>query len=140
MLSFILLSTSTPAHAYVYWGNPEFKLSIDRTEGDLVSGVADLAGIRVHKCGGGYTDYVADETIDPIVPWTTTIEGGDLCAVEVLWDSVVQVWSSAFALKSNSASHVFYLEGATAQVPLTPFVVTGGTFSGSTPNIHVAFD
>jgi hypothetical protein len=137
MLPFITALTA-PAAAYVYIGNPPLTVQVLRSEGDLTSGSAWLRGVRVHTCGGGYTDYTADVAIDPTEGWSTTITGGDLCGVTVRWETDVVVASSAFELAYEYPTSAVELTGsAYDQVALTPFVVESGTFSGSNPKVRI---
>ena len=134
LLSMLMMSQ---ADAYVYWGNPELKLEIQRAEGDLLGGTADLRGVRVHKCAGGYTDYFANQVIDPVAGWTVQITGGDLCGVQVRWDSDVEVWSDTFELSSSKLIHAVSLQGTVSEGPFAPFTVTSGAFSGSNPKVRI---
>ena len=132
------LLLAAPAEAYVYVGNPPLTLQVVRTEGDLVAGSAVLLGVRVHTCGGGYTDYLVDEGIDPTETWTTTIAGGDLCGVTVRWDSDVLVATSSFEVRYEYPTSAIVLTGAAYDpVALAPLVVESGTFSGSSPKVRV---
>ena len=140
MIAFLALNPLNTANAYVFWGNPELKLEIDRKDGDLTGGDVDLLAVRVHRCGGGYDDYFANQTIDPVAGWTTTIEGGNLCSVQVRWDSDAQVWSNAFTLKSTVLIHTVSIGGPVSKASWTPFTVAAGSFSGTNPNVVITID
>ncbi|MCB9678035.1 MAG: hypothetical protein H6737_23245 [Alphaproteobacteria bacterium] len=137
MLALLALFVSPNADAYVFWGNPTLKLEIDRSEGDLTGGTVDLLGVRVHKCSGAYADYYADQTIDPVVGWSTTIAGGNICQVQVRWDSDGQVWSSAFTLKSSVLVTSVDIDAPVSSEPWSPYVVASGSFSGSDPEVVI---
>lgn len=139
MLTLLTLAVS-PANAWVTTGNPKLTVSIDRSEADLTGGYGILDGVRVHECSGNYEDYTANVTFDPTHGWSTTIAGGDICMVEVLWDPATFVWSDDFELKSVVTSHNVKIGGATNTTPWTPFMVTEGDFFGSDPVVTVAFD
>lgn len=140
MFAILSLLAVAPAEAYVYWGNPEFKLEISRTEGDLIGGQVDLIGVRIYKCGGGFNDYIADATIDPTDGWTTTITGGNLCGARVFWGSDGTVWSNAFTLKSDVDRSDVPLTGTTSSAAWEDWVVASGSFSGSSPVVKVTID
>lgn len=123
------------AQAYVFWGNPELKVEVDRSEGDLLAGEVDLLGIRVHACDSSYTDYTVGATIDPVDGWSTEIYGGDLCSVEILWDSPAYVWSKDFLLKSQATSHTVSIGGTVSSTAWTPYSVAAGSLAGSDPQV-----
>lgn len=137
MFAILSLLLTPSAEAYVFWGNPELKLEIDRTEGDLVEGDVELVGVRVTRCNGTYNDYMADTPIDPVAGWTTTISGGNLCRATAWWSSDGVIWSSAFTLKSDVEFSPVDIVGPVSSAAWEDWVVTGGTFTGSHPVVKV---
>jgi len=137
----LLLALTNTADAFVFIGNPKLKIEAVRTESDLVDGEAYLDAVRVHKCGGGYTDYQIDQWIDPVEGWETTISGGNLCGASVKWGSDLLVESSSFQLRYEQVvTHVPFASVAGGEEELTPFVVESGSFSGSNPMLMVTLD
>lgn len=137
----LLLALTNTADAFVFIGNPKLMVEAVRTEGDLTDGQVYLDAVRVHKCGGGYTDYPIDEWIDPVEGWETTISGGDLCGASVKWGSDLMVESSAFELRyEQMVTQVVFASAAGGEEELTPFVVESGSFSGSNPVLMVTLD
>ncbi len=134
----LLLQITVAAHAFVYVGNPPLTLQVVREEGDLSSGSVEVTGVRVHRCGGGYTDYPIDELVDPTEPQTLVIAGGDLCAVSVGWSTDLVVASAAFEVRYEHAWTTVLLTGAARdEAELAPLVVDSGTFTGSEPALRV---
>jgi hypothetical protein len=121
--------------AYVYWGNPKLKVDLVRAEADLDSGAADLYGVRVHQCGGGYDDYVVEDDVDPVAGFELTIDGGDLCGVELRWDSDVTATSTgAFVLRYEQVVTAITFDATgSGEADFDPFTVDQGTHTGSTP-------
>ncbi len=139
MLSVLLFMSLS--EAYVFVGNPKLNVVVDRSESDLVDGTASLDKVRVHQCGGGYTDYEIDAWIDPVNGWGTTIGGGNLCAISLKWHTDVWVESTAFLLRYEELTTTFTLTSSgTGTVSFSPFVVEEGSFSGSTPNFAIWLD
>lgn len=139
MLTLLTLLTN-PANAWNTSTNPQIVVKVVRDEADLTGGYAELDGVRVHYCGGGYTDYTANATFDPVQGWSATINGGNLCMVEVIWDSSTFVWSEDFELKSSVTSHNVKITTSENATDWTPFMLADGTFWGSDPKLIVAFD
>ena len=75
--SALFLALASSAHAFVFIGNPKLHLEVSRAEADLTGGDAYVDLVRVHACGGGYTDYAVEQWVDPTDGWDTTIAGGD---------------------------------------------------------------
>ena len=137
MFSLLTTLVATPAHAYLGWGNPTLTVAIVRDENDFATGAAYLDGIRVHHCNGSYDDYVANTSIDPTVGYSTTITGGDLCYVELLWDAPTVVTNNSFTLKANVTSSIVPIEGEVSTKDWNPFFVISGSFSGTEPEIEI---
>lgn len=130
----------SPAEAIIYAGNPHLDLTVQRAEADLDSGEVDLAKLRLHACGGGYTDHEVDETIDPVAGYGLDIDAGDWCAVTVYWDTAMVLDAdngSPFTLEVDHASTYVPLSASIQPVDLVPFDVVSGSVSGSAPSLRV---
>ena len=140
MLALFTLFFASNAYAYTYWGNPELSVHMDRDEADLVDGTATLGSVVVHACAGGSTTYTRNQVIDPVAGTRFTITGGDLCAVDLVWTTDVEVDGDTFTLASSSAVDTVTLVGTTSTADWVPFSVVSGQFSGSHPEWVVTID
>ncbi len=139
--SALFLALASSAHAFVFIGNPKLHLEVSRAEADLTGGDAYVDLVRVHACGGGYTDYAVEQWVDPTDGWDTTIAGGDLCGVSVKWGSDVSVQSSTFALRYEQlVTQVPFTTSTGGATSLTPLVVESGTLTGSPPVLQATLD
>lgn len=144
-LSFTLLSLlSNPAStlAIVHGGNPNLHIHVDQAAGYLTQGSVDLDKVRVESCGGGFTDYQVDQSIDPVAGFDLSISGGDLCGVELFWDSEMMLDGSgpqgAFSLSYDQTSTWIALP-AQPQA-LTPWTPETGIVHGGNPNIYLSIN
>ncbi len=140
-VTLVLLLCSTQAHAWIYSGNHKVSILVDRPEADLDAATVVLDRIRMHKCGGGYTDYEIDQSIDAASGWSTTVSGGSLCGISFDWDTDMlidtQDWSATYSEYRTSQT----LDGTeTVWTALTPFTVTEGQFFGKAPRLYVSLD
>lgn len=141
LFSALALGISHTAQAWLFLGNPKISIAVDRPEVDLVSATVVLDQVRVHKCGGGYTDYAVDETIDAVAGWDITVTGGDLCGVSFDWDSTMAIEGDDWALDYDEVRTSVTLDGSTTVwTGLTPFTVTEGEFSGNPPRLYVTVE
>ncbi len=138
---FPLFFILSQAHAYIFIGNPGTTISVDPA-GGLTEAEATVDAIRVHKCGGGYTTFDIDETVDLIAGITIDIQPGDLCGVSVDWGSDVTFGTDAWSGTYDEPYTSVTLDGSpsTVSTALTPFEVTSGTFSGSPPRLVVTVE
>jgi hypothetical protein len=137
----VVVSLSSPAHAYIYVGNPELTVRVARPAGDLTASSAHLARIREHKCGGGTVDVWIDETVDLRAGFTVSVPGGDLCGFSFDWDSAVVTSTSGWTVSyAESFTSVAMPDAPTGWTALTPFTVTAGSFSGDAPRLLVSVD
>jgi hypothetical protein len=137
-LSLGLLLVSSPAWAYVWFGNPpDVRIEIDRLEHDLVAATATVDAVRMHACGGGYTDYGVGQTLDLTSPVTLTVGTGAWCGASVVWGSAVTVTNGTWTVVYDDpyTSVAIDADPDTTAQPLTPFDVTSGTFSGYAPRL-----
>ena len=134
MLSLLLLAS---AHATLYFGNPNLGFRVDRPAGDYVAGSVTLDKVRVHHCGGGFTDYEVDSVIDPVAGYTLTIAGGDHCALTFAWASALVIEGHGslgpFTVRYAAGATTVPLSEEIAPVALTPYSVASGSMSGGAP-------
>ena len=145
-LSFSLLAllSNLPAisSAIVHGGNPNVHFHVDQAPGYLTQGSVDLDKVRVEYCAGGFSDYTVDETIDPVAGFDLSISGGDLCSIELFWDSEMMLDGAgplgAFSLNYNQTSTWVPLP-AQPQA-LTPWTPEAGIVHGGNPNIYLSIN
>jgi hypothetical protein len=115
------------------------KLQVDRAAGDLTSAVGTLDAVRMHACGGGYTDFAVDEELDLTTQVTVTVSAGAWCGVSALWGSSLVIsngsWTVEYAEPYTSA--VIDSNPEDTSVALTPVDVVSGTPSGLPPRLYV---
>lgn len=136
-----VLSSLFPAHAWTWVGTPVLTVMVDRPAHDLASGSAVLTKIRMHTCGGGYTDYSVGQTLDPTQPYSRSIGAGDWCGVTVVWGSDVEVsTTSATAVYDEPYTSAEIEDGDPFSVAMTPYEVASGTWSGVAPRLYVLIE
>ena len=139
-----LALSAAPAHAIVYGGNPDLSLKVDRPPHDIVEASVDLATVRVHTCGGGYTDYTIGDPVDLALGFSIPIANGDYCAVTVFWDSVMTIVGDNpdydFVLEYSYASTGLQLQGTEQAVGLAPFTLVSGIIYGGNPALVVRIE
>lgn len=138
----LLAALFTPANtqAIVHGGNPNLHFEVQQGPGYLTEGSVDLDKVRVELCGGGFTDYQVDDTIDPVDGFDLTISGGDLCGVELFWDSEMFLDGvgplGAFSLSYDKAST--YVPLPAQPQALTPWTPETGIVHGGNPNLTLS--
>ncbi|MEL6342473.1 MAG: hypothetical protein AAFV53_05030 [Myxococcota bacterium] len=134
----------SPAYAVVHAGNPHLEFWVDPPEGSLTTGDVTLDRVRVHLCGGGYTDYPVGAAIDPVAGYGLTIQGGDLCKVTFFWDSDMTLEGSnaigAYSLRYTEAFTEVVLSGPDYGADLDPFIVENGVVHAGNPHLPVEVD
>ena len=121
VVSSLVMALAEPsAHAVIYIGNPNLGFHVDRQQHDYVSGSVDLDTVRVHHCGGGYTDYPVGQTIDPVDGFDVAIAAGNHCSVTLFWGSVMVVDGPSYSLE--------YDEASTAVTLASPIAAVSGLF------------
>lgn len=135
-----LVALGSTAHAFVYVGNPNLGFRVDRPADDYLSGSVVLTKVRVHKCGGGYTDYPVGATVDPVAGGTVPIGAGDLCFATFFWGSTMEIDGPAYSLEVDDSTTTVTLGAEIAPVALTPYEVTSGTMTGGGPWLLVDVD
>ena len=133
---------STPADAYVYAGNPKITIEVTRAEDDLTSADVWLESVKVHACDGSTPTVVTvDAATDLTQPWSTTIAGGDLCGVSVRYDSALTIDTASWSVEHDEPKTQVVFNGwDPVTVPLTPFTVQSGTFSGNPPALILTLE
>lgn len=143
-VSCLVLVLAAEAHAVYYAGNPTVGFRVDRPAGDYDDGAVDVDKLRVHHCGGGYTDYDVSAVVDPVAGHEVTIAGGDHCSLTWFWDSDVVIdgtgASGAFTVEATADSVTIPLDTEIDPVLLTPWSVTSGTMGGGGPWILTYVD
>lgn len=134
------LAGPVTAWGYVWFGNPQgVVVSIERPEDDLASATAAVTAVRMHACGGGYTDYPVGATLDLTDPITVEIDAGAWCGASVRWGSAVTVsngsWTTSYTEPYTSVT--IDEDPEDASVALTPFDVVSGSFSGNAPRLRI---
>ena len=129
--------TPNEAHAAWYFGNPVVTFRADRPAGDYVDGSVLLDKLRVHHCGGGYTDYEVDETIDPVAVNQVGIGAGNHCALTFYWASDLDIDGfgglGAFTVRYSEPTTTLVLDADIDPVALTPYSVVSGSMSSGSP-------
>jgi hypothetical protein len=134
------LFVSTPAFAWTWFDNlPVVSVRINRSTNDVTSAVGYVEDIRMHKCGGGFTDYAVDQTIDLKNAFTKTVGTGDWCGVSVRWGSNVAITNGAWTVQYSELFTALPIDSkpATMNTALTPYDVSTPTFSGTAPRLYV---
>ena len=143
-ISLLALLSNLPAttSAIVHGGNPNLHIHVDQAQGYLTQGSVDLDHVRVAYCGGGFSDYTVADSIDPVAGFDLTISGGDLCSVELFWDSEMMLDGvgpqGAFSLSFDQTSTWIALP-AQPQA-LTPWTPETGIVHGGNPNIYLSIN
>lgn len=128
------------ALAVQYQGTPVFTFRVDRPAGDYVEGAVGLEKLRVHHCGGGYTDVSVGATVDPVAPVSIPVPAGDHCAVTLHWSTDLDVDGPTWTVRYAQASTTLVLEEEIAPKLLSPWTVVAGTMQGGGPWLLAAID
>jgi hypothetical protein len=140
----IVLLLSLPAHAFLFGGNPDVRVEVQRPAGDLLSGSVELQTLRVHSCSGGYTDYPVGDAIDPVEGATIAIAGGDLCALRFYWATDMSLAGygtlGSFALLYSEPYTTISVDPEIVSVPLTPYDLVSGSMTSGAPRLTVTVD
>jgi hypothetical protein len=136
--AFLLVALATPsASANIYGGNPQLTVHVVRPQQDLTTADVTLGKIRMHACGGGYTDYSVGQSVDLVSGYTQAIGAGDWCGVTFFWDDTLLIdgWDQygAFTVSYSQSSTYYQIDPAVSPVALTPNSVTNGTLYPTTP-------
>jgi len=101
--------------------------------------------IRVHNCGGGYTDYaMSGERIN--IPFATDsgiakgIVAGNYCGLTFYWGSEIDINGSGFTVEYSEATTAVALNTVIDPVYLSPYTVISGSMSGLGPWLHVTIN
>lgn len=132
MLPFFSL-LSAPAGAVVYIGNPALGFRVDRPQDDYVQGVVVLDKVRVHHCGGGYTDVAVGETIDPVQLTFVGLPAGDHCSLTWYWGSALDVDGPSYTVRYAEPTTTVDLDVEIPPKRLAPYSVVSGSMSGGGP-------
>jgi hypothetical protein len=138
-LVFVLLAAATPAWAVIYTGNPDMSFRVDRTEHDFVGGDVYLQKFRMHYCGGGYSDYTVNASVDPAAGYNHAVSPGDYCGITFFWGSSLEIEgaNNAFLIDFDATSTYLQLGTPIPPATLAPFDVVSGNYSGSNPKLSV---
>ncbi|MCB9673446.1 MAG: hypothetical protein H6736_24700 [Alphaproteobacteria bacterium] len=134
-----MLTLGTPAHAAIYSGNPATTFRIDRPQGDLTDGDVNVYKLRIHYCGGGYTDYSVKQWVDPVDGFSVTINGGNLCSATVFWDSDIVLHGNGFEIVAEPTLTSVSLDPI-KDADVLPWHVTEGNPGAGTPQLLVELD
>lgn len=144
MFTTLLLLLVPSASAIIYGGNPELTLQVTRPTGDLDDGGVLLHKVRLVACGGGWTDFVIDETIDPVVGYTLDVSAGDWCTARFYWDNDLILngtnSNGSYRMRYEQDVTVVTLGSPIVPVALTPYVTVFGIIYGGNPELHVVID
>lgn len=135
-----LVSLSSLALAVQYQGTPALTFRVDRPAGDYVEGAVGLEKLRIHHCGGGFTDVTVGAGVDPTDPTTVGIPAGDHCAVTFHWSTALVVDGPAFTVRYAEETTTVVLDTEIAPKLLSPWTVIAGTMSGAGPWLLVDVD
>jgi hypothetical protein len=124
---------SAPAHAFIYVGNPSLGFRVDRPQADYVDGAVHLDKIRVHHCGGGYTDVTVDQTLDPVALNHVAIPAGDHCSLTWYWGGDLDVDGASYTVRYAEATTTVVLDAEIPPKSLSPYSVVSGSMSGGGP-------
>jgi hypothetical protein len=131
---------SMDAHAIYYIGNPNLGFKVDRPAHDYVGGSVGLTKVRVHHCGGGYTDYSVGQTIDPVDGYDIPIASGDYCELTFYWSSVMDITGPSYTVRYSESTTSVTLDAPIDPVALMPYSVVSGSMSGAGPSLIVVID
>ena len=142
---FVSLLLLTPkAEAVIYVGNPDLGFRIDRPADDYVGGTVTLTKVRVSHCGGGFTDYAVNQTLDPVAVYTLPIAAGDHCSVTYYWGSALLIDGEGsqglFTVRYAQATTTVTLKADIDPVALSPYSVVSGSMSGGAPWLLMDID
>ncbi len=136
----LLLLVAPPAAAVTYDGTPWLTFHVDRPAGDYVGGEVDLTGVRVHHCGGGYTDVAVNDTFDPVAGGGFAVPSGDHCSLTFAWGSALEIDGPSFTVSYSETTTAVPLDTPIDAVYLSPYTVVSGSMSGYGPWLYVTID
>lgn len=127
-----LLALALPAHAVVYGGNPGITVRIAHVPDDLDYGVATAVKVRLHACGGGFTDYWIGEAVDPVAGFTIPVDAGNWCAAVVYWEDEPVLYGNSYVIAATETSHggALVANGPTLD-PFYHTVIQGVVYGGN---------
>ena len=141
LVPLLLLSN---ARAVIYAGNPNLGFRVDRPADDYIGGTVTLDKVRVHHCGGGWTDYPVGQVIYPVAHYTIRFAAGDHCRVSYYWGSALEIDGDGslgpFAVAYSQAITTVTLAADIDQIPLAPYSVVSGSMSGGAPWLLMSID
>jgi len=145
VLAALALSTfggliAPPAQAVIYGGNPHITFTADRLEADLDEGDVTIEKVRMHYCGGGYTDITVDEQVDLVAGWGLDFAPGNYCAVKLFWDTDLlldgtDTNNNAFTISHDAAFTHIGLTTGSSTVALSQVDWIVGVIYGGNPHI-----
>ena len=137
-LALLALWSSLPARAIIYGGNPTLTVHIERAEGDLDGGLASPQKVRLHACGGGYTDFAIGGTVDPVEGFSVPVVAGNWCGIVLFWEEPTTLWgensSGPWEITVHDPAHGGALGSSPTVVPLY-FTVEEGIIYGGNPTL-----
>jgi hypothetical protein len=136
----LLLGLTGSADAITYDGTPVLRFRVDRPANDFVSGEVELIGVRVHHCGGGYTDVSVNDVFDPVAGGQFGIPAGDHCQITFAWGSDLEVQGPGYVVVYSESTTAVPLDEAIDPVYLSPYTVVSGSMSGYGPWLVVTID
>ena len=139
MICVASLTLASTADAGVLIGNPNLGFRVDRQQGDYTGGDVTVEKVRVFDCGGGYTDYVIDKVVDPVVGYELAINGGHLCSATWFWDTDFEVDGfgvlGAFTVEATENSTAVTLSEDIPWISLNPWSLISGNMMGGGPKL-----
>ncbi|MCB9688556.1 MAG: hypothetical protein H6735_26195 [Alphaproteobacteria bacterium] len=133
----LALLLAAQAHAYIYTGNPDFGVEVNRLANDYVEGDVHLDKVRIVRCDASWTDYTVDGDVDVVAGFTLTVAGGDLCAAVFYWGSTMTIDGDgslgAFTVSYDKATTTVLFDDPITPKALTPYTVTSGSMEGWGP-------
>jgi len=123
-------------HAFVWVGNPTLHVEVDGD--DLVSASATVETVTVVYCDDTTEEVGVDQAISLGSGVDVQVPGGDICAIDVLFDGTVSAAQQAAAGSASSPSVQVPVDSAGPHAAdLTGFQITQGTWSGDEPVVVV---
>jgi hypothetical protein len=116
-----------------YSGTPIVDFRVDRPADDYIDGTVTLTKIRVHACGGGYTDVTVGQTIDPVAVQSVQIPAGDHCQLTFYWSTSLDIDGPTYTVRYSSSTTAVPLSADIEPVYLSPWSVVSGSMSGGGP-------
>ncbi|MBX2802409.1 MAG: hypothetical protein KTR31_32315 [Myxococcales bacterium] len=136
------LVVGTTAHATLMTGNPgDATLKVDVGSNTLTWGSVDLDKVRLHWCGGGFTDHNVGQNIDPVAGHTISGINGDVCGMTVFWDSDAELdgddGGTTYSLEVTATTTYVDVDPSPSPSAYGPYTVTSGSFSGQGPRLEI---